>query len=96
MLLLDDPTTAVDAATESEVLDAIDGARQGRTTIIVANRLTTIRRANRILVLHEGRLVEQGTHDELIRQRGVYFRLARLQAADAESARLLGTAEARA
>jgi ATP-binding cassette subfamily B protein len=96
MLLLDDPTTAVDAATENEVLEAIDGARQGRTTIIVANRLTTIRRANRILVLHEGRLVEQGTHDELVRQRGVYFRMARLQAADAESARLLGTAEARA
>ena len=96
ILLLDDPTTAVDAATENEVLDAIDGARRGRTTIIVANRLTTIRRANRILVLHEGRLVEQGSHDELVRQRGVYFRMARLQAADAESARLLGTAEARA
>ncbi len=96
MLLLDDPTTAVDAATESEVLDAIDGARQGRTTIIVANRLTTIRRASRILVLHDGRLVEEGSHDELVRRRGVYFRMARLQAADAESARLLESAEARA
>jgi ATP-binding cassette subfamily B protein len=96
ILLLDDPTTAVDAATENDVLDAIDGARRGRTTIIVANRLNTIRRANRILVLHEGRLVEQGSHDELVRQRGVYFRMARLQAADAESARLLGNAEARA
>ena len=96
MLLLDDPTTAVDAATEREVLDAIDGARRGRTTLIVANRLTTIRRASRILVLTEGRLVEQGTHDELVRRRGVYFRMARLQAADAESARLLERAEARA
>jgi ATP-binding cassette subfamily B protein len=96
ILLLDDPTTAVDAATEREVLDAIDSARVGRTTIIVANRLTTLRRADRILVLDEGRLVEQGSHDELIRLRGAYFRMARLQAADAESARLLGRVEARA
>jgi ATP-binding cassette subfamily B protein len=96
ILLLDDPTTAVDAATESEVLDAIDGARRGRTTLIVANRLTTLRRADRILVLDEGRLVEAGTHDDLVRRRGIYFRMASLQAADAESARLLGSVEARA
>ncbi|HEX6271467.1 MAG TPA: ABC transporter ATP-binding protein [Polyangiaceae bacterium] len=96
ILLLDDPTTAVDPATEAEVLDAIDGARAGRTTLIVANRLTTLRRADRILVLHEGKLVEQGTHDALVRRRGVYFRIAELQAADAESARLLGRVEARA
>jgi ATP-binding cassette subfamily B protein len=96
ILLLDDPTTAVDATTESEVLDAIDGARAGRTTIIVANRLTTLRRADRILVLEKGRLVEEGTHEELVRRRGIYFRLASLQAADAESARLLGNVETRA
>jgi ATP-binding cassette subfamily B protein len=96
ILLLDDPTTAVDAATEMEVLDAIDGARAGRTTLIVANRLTTLRRADRILVLNDGRLVEQGTHAALVRRRGVYFRIAELQAADAESARLLERVEARA
>jgi ABC-type multidrug transport system fused ATPase/permease subunit len=78
------------------VLDAIDGARRGRTTLIVANRLTTLRRADRILVLDEGRLVEAGTHDDLVRRRGIYFRMASLQAADAESARLLGSVEARA
>jgi ATP-binding cassette subfamily B protein len=96
ILLLDDPTTAVDAKTEAEVLDSIDGARKGRTTLIVANRLTTLRRTDRILVLHEGKLVEQGTHDALVRRRGVYFRIVELQSADAESARLLGGVEARA
>ncbi len=93
LLLLDDPTTAVDAKTEAEVLDAIDSARRGRTTVIVANRMSTLKRADRILVLHDGRLVEQGTHDELIRRRGLYFRAAALQAPDAESLRLLGPAE---
>jgi ATP-binding cassette subfamily B protein len=96
ILLLDDPTTAVDAATETEVLEAIDGARVGRTTIIVANRLTTLRRADRIVVLDEGRLVEAGTHAELVRKRGLYFRMASLQAADAESLDILAPAEARA
>ena len=89
ILLLDDPTTAVDAKTESEVLEAIDGARQGRTTIIVANRMATLRRADRILVLHEGHIAEAGTHEELVARRGLYFRAAALQAPDAESLRLL-------
>jgi ATP-binding cassette subfamily B protein len=89
ILLLDDPTTAVDTKTESEVLEAIDGARRGRTTVIVANRMATLRRADRILVLHEGRIAEAGTHEELLARRGLYFRAAALQAPDAESLRLL-------
>jgi ATP-binding cassette subfamily B protein len=89
ILLLDDPTAAVDAKTESEVLEAIDGARAGRTTIIVANRMATLRRADRVLVLHEGRLVEQGSHEGLMLRRGPYFRAAALQAPDAESLKLL-------
>ncbi len=89
ILLLDDPTTAVDAKTEGEVLEAIDGAREGRTTIIVANRMATLRRADRILVLRDGRLVEQGSHEELMLHRGLYFRTAALQAPDAESLKLL-------
>jgi ABC-type multidrug transport system fused ATPase/permease subunit len=93
ILLLDDPTTAVDAKTEAEVLDAIDSARTGRTTVIVANRMATLKRADRILVLNDGRLVEQGTHDELILRRGLYFRAAALQAPDAESLRLLAPKE---
>jgi len=89
ILLLDDPTTAVDTKTESEVLEAIDGARRGRTTIIVANRMATLKRADRIVVLHDGRIAETGTHAELLLRRGLYFRAAALQAPDAESLRLL-------
>jgi ATP-binding cassette subfamily B protein len=94
LLLLDDPTAAVDTRTEAEVLEAIDAAREGRTTLIVANRLATLARADRILVLHEGRLVESGTHADLVKLRGIYYRTAALQAADAESLHLLRGAAA--
>ncbi len=96
ILLLDDPTTAIDPETEREVLSAMDSAMQGRTTLVVANRLSTLRRADEILVLSDGRIVERGTHAELMARHGVYFRAASLQAADDESLMLLGALEAQA
>jgi ATP-binding cassette subfamily B protein len=96
ILLLDDPTTAIDPETEHEVLSAMDGAMAGRTTLVVANRLSTLRRADEIVVLHAGRIVERGTHDALMREHGVYFRAASLQAADNESLQLLSNFGARA
>ncbi len=82
ILLLDDPTAAVDAQTEHDVLDAIWTAMQGRTAIIVANRLSTLRRADEILVLQDGRLVQRGTHEQLIAEPGAYLQAASLQAPD--------------
>ncbi len=79
ILLLDDPTAAVDPGTESEIIRAIENAMRGRTTFIIANRVSTLRRANRILVLEGGRIVQVGTHDDLMRAAGAYRRTAELQ-----------------
>jgi ATP-binding cassette subfamily B protein len=79
ILLLDDPTAAVDPETEKGILEAIENAMRGRTTFIVANRMSTLRRAHRILVLEDGRIVQVGTHDELIGRDGAYRRTAELQ-----------------
>src|SRR5688572_5495189 len=86
LLLLDEPTAAQDAETEHEVLRAIDRATRGRTTFLVGSRLSSLRSADLILVLDQGRIVERGSHAELMQHKGLYFRAATLQAAD--SARL--------
>jgi ATP-binding cassette subfamily B protein len=91
ILLLDDPTTAIDPETEHEVLEAMSSATVGRTTLVVANRLATLRRADRIVVLQGGVIVERGTHEELMQRRGIYYTAAALQAADRESLDLLAT-----
>jgi ATP-binding cassette subfamily B protein len=82
ILLLDDPTAAIDSDTEHEIFEALDRAIAGRTTFIVAHRLSTLRRADFIIVMDDGRIVQQGTHQELMSVPGPYLRVARLQLVD--------------
>ncbi len=84
ILILDDATAAVDPETEHAIRQAISAARQGRTTFLVSNRISTLRQTDRILVLQEGRLTHVGTHAELLRTSSYYRRLAELQFADWE------------
>ncbi|HET9886315.1 MAG TPA: ABC transporter ATP-binding protein, partial [bacterium] len=79
ILLLDEATSSVDSETEALVQEAFAERLQGRTCLVVAHRLSTVRDADRILVMHHGRLVEQGTHRELIARDGIYSRLVELQ-----------------
>jgi ATP-binding cassette subfamily B protein len=79
ILLLDEATSALDAESEAAVQQALEGIAAGRTTLVIAHRLATVQRADRILVLDAGRIVEQGRHAELIRRGGLYARLAELQ-----------------
>jgi ATP-binding cassette subfamily B protein len=89
ILLLDDPTAAIDPETEHEILGAIENAIAGRTTFVVAHRLSTLKRADRIIVLQQGRIVAAGTHQELLHREGAYRRAALLQMVDDESRALL-------
>ncbi len=79
MLLLDEATSALDSESEELVQQALTRLMRGRTTFVVAHRLATVRSADRVAVLADGRLAELGTHDELISKGGLFARLHRLQ-----------------
>jgi len=79
ILLLDEATSALDAESERAVQRAVDELAKGRTTLIVAHRLATVKKAHRIVVFDQGRIVASGSHDDLVAEGGLYARLARLQ-----------------
>ena len=83
-LILDEATSSVDTETEFRVREALGRMVEGRTSIVIAHRLSTIQRANRILVMHKARLRESGTHQELLAERGIYWKLYQLQYKDQE------------
>ena len=79
ILLLDEATSSLDSQSERLVQEALERLKTGRTTIVIAHRLATVRGADRILVVDAGRVVASGTHDELVREGGLYADLARMQ-----------------
>ncbi len=83
-LILDEATSSVDTETEFRVREALNRMVEGRTSIVIAHRLSTIQRADRILVMHKGRLRESGTHQQLLARRGIYWKLYQLQYKDQE------------
>ena len=86
VLILDEATANIDSETEKYIQDATLKMTEGRTSIIIAHRLATIKHADRIMVIHRGKLRESGTHDELINQKGIYYDLYQLQYKDQEAA----------
>ena len=85
ILILDEATSAVDTETEKEIQNALDNLVRGRTTIAIAHRLSTLRKADRLVVMDKGLIVEEGTHDVLIERQGAYWRLYEAQQRQAES-----------
>jgi ATP-binding cassette subfamily B protein len=85
LLILDEATSSIDTETEQLIQQAIERVMRNRTSIVVAHRLSTIQRSDRIIVLHHGEIREQGSHQELLAQRGLYWKLYKLQYADTEN-----------
>jgi ATP-binding cassette subfamily B protein len=85
ILMLDEATSSVDTETEKEIQKALDNLVQGRTTIAIAHRLSTLRRADRLIVLERGEVVELGSHEELMAERGAYWRLYEAQARNVDT-----------
>jgi ABC-type multidrug transport system fused ATPase/permease subunit len=79
ILILDEPTSSIDSKTENVILDALDELMVGRTSFVIAHRLSTVRDADLIIVLDHGRIVQQGTHDRLLVQEGLYRQLHEAQ-----------------
>jgi len=79
LLVFDEATSALDTQSESNIIASMADILQGRTAVIIAHRLSTIMRADKILVLYEGKVVEQGKHDELVQRRGMYYELVQKQ-----------------
>ena len=84
LLILDEATSSVDTQTEFLIRSALENLITGRTSIVIAHRLSTVQRADQILVMHKGQLRERGTHQELLAQRGIYYKLYQLQYRDQE------------
>jgi len=79
ILILDEATSSLDSESEKLVQEALENLIKGRTTFIVAHRLSTIRKADKILVLEKGGIIEEGSHEELIKKKGAYFKFYSLQ-----------------
>jgi ATP-binding cassette subfamily B protein len=79
LLVFDEATSALDSQSESNIIANLNDILKGRTAVVIAHRLSTIMRADKILVLYEGKIVEQGRHDELVERRGMYYELVQKQ-----------------
>lgn len=90
ILILDEATSALDASSEAEVQRALDTAIVNRTTLVIAHRLSTIKNADVIVVIDNGRIEEQGTHNELMKKKGLYYELVKKQEKKDEAGRARG------